>query len=302
MKLPRLFKSQPHERHLLVVDYSPHISRLAYFHDDDGELIFGAASTGPSIESAYQSLTTRPAEFTDCVLGIPYQDLTDNSTVVRYQRSNPQNKISEDEVTGALAQAADNHAEPFFEDLFCAKIDGLITLDPVDKIGEVVELNFYQSFTAPEYLKKLLELAHPFHSHPGIVPTAYAIGKLIAQNGTKGALVLDADDDRTEVILVADSHLVGIKSFDVGAASLELFTIAMESALEDMNYDDLWPEKIYIIGNSTNHEALRSKLIAYPWTRNLNIMSFPEISLFHPLSLNLTQPADVGLNALSLLG
>ena len=167
--------------------------------------------------------------------------------------------------------------------------------------GEIVELNFYQTFARPDHLKQLIQLTHPLPVKPGVVPTAYAIAKLVTQGSAKGALVLDADDHRTEAILVADSHLVGIKSFDVGATSLDLYTVALESALEDMDYDDLWPEKIFISGNSQHHEALRSKLIAYPWTKNFNMLSFPEISLFHPLSVNLTQPADVGLNALSLL-
>ena len=123
MKLPGLFKSSPDERQLLVIDYSSTESRLAYFHDDDGELIFGAASRGPDIATAYQSLAIKPAQFTDCVLGVPYLSLTDNSTVVRYRRPKPQDKITEDEVTGAFAQAAaGNEEDPFFEDLFSAKV------------------------------------------------------------------------------------------------------------------------------------------------------------------------------------
>src|SRR2546429_503855 len=251
MKLPGLFKSSPDERQLLVIDYSPLESRLAYFHDDDGELIFGAASHGPDIATAYQSLATKPAQFTDCVLGVPYLGLTDNSTVVRYRRPKPQDKITEDEVTGAFAQAAaGNEEDPFFEDLFSAKVDGLTTLDPVGRPGEIIELNFYQTFARPDHLKQLIQLTHPLPVKPGVVPTAYAIAKLVTQGSAKGALVLDADDHRTEAILVADSHLVGIKSFDVGATSLDLYTVALESALEDMDYDDLWPEKIFISGNS----------------------------------------------------
>lgn len=303
MKLPQLFKPSAKDRHLLVVDYSPEISRVAYFNDSDGELIFGSAGSGPDIQTAYRTLTHKPEEFTDCVLGIPYHAVTDNSTVIRYRRQKPTDDISEDEVAGALAQAsADTKDEPFFEDLFSAKVDGLATLDPVGKQGEVIELNFYQAFTSKEHLKNCIQLTHPLHMRPGIVPTAYAIGKLIAQSGSASAIVLDVNDAHTETTVLADSHLVGIKSFDVGTTSLDLYTVALESALEDMNYDDLWPEKIYLIGGSTHLDALRSKLLTYPWNKNFNMMSFPEISIFHPLSISLTQPADVGLNALSLLG
>jgi hypothetical protein len=303
MKLSKLFKSHPKDRHLLVVDYSPNQSRLAYFQDEGGELIFGSASSGPNIASAYQALTCKPEHFTDCVLGIPYQSVIDNSTVVRYRRQNSQAVISEDEISGALAQATvDNPETPFFEDLFSAKVDGLTTLSPVGKQGEVIELNFYQSFMNKQHIKELIQITNPLHTRPGIVPAAYAIGKLITQSGSTGAIILDIDNDLTEAIVVANSHLVGIKSFDVGTDNLDLYTIALESALEDMGFDDLWPEKIYLIGNSERHEELRSKLLAYPWTKNFNLMSFPEISLFHPLSGSLTQPADVGINALSLLG
>lgn len=302
MQLPKLFKPGPKERHLLVVDYDPQEVRLAYYFDSDGELIFGGNSTGPTVQEAWNSLARRPAEFSDCVLGIPYQNITDNSTVIRYRRPKPDEKITEDEIAGALDQAgADSPDEPFFEDLFSAKVDGLTTLDPVGRLGEVIELNFYQGFLSKPHLHQAMQLTHPLHLHPGIVPTSYAIAKLVVQN-TKGALVLDASDHRTEAILIADSHLVGIKSFDVGAASHDIYTVALESALEDMGYDELWPEKILLIGNSQHLEALRSKLIAYPWTRNFNMLSFPEIALFRPLSVNLISQADVGINALSLLG
>lgn len=303
MKLPKLFSSQPKERHLLIIEFSPSQSRVAYFHDDQGELIFGGNGVAETPEAAYASIPTKPDKVTDVILGTPFHGVTDASTVVRYRRSNPQTKITEGEVRGALEQIPPLGGEElFFEDLFNSKIDGLPTLEPVERMGEVVELNYYQAATSKEDLNQLRDHVKKLGTEPGIVPTAYAIAKLVAQTTPKGALVLDIDSDHTELSLSADGHLVGIKSFDIGGNQKDVFIHALEAAVEELKYTDLWPETVYLCGTIGSFEEIRSQLVAYPWTKKVNMMSFPKIEVFHPLSVNLTLPADVGLNALSLLG
>lgn len=301
MRLP-IFRSQPKERHLLIIELGHDSSRAAYFHDDQGELIFRGAGSGVSPEAAYAAIPEKPAKVTDIVLGLPFSGITDASTVVRYRRSAPQTKISEDEIKNALGQIPALSGEPFFEDLFNAKVDGLPTLEPVERMGELVELNYYQATAETEFLSGSRDHVKSLGADPGLVPTAYAIAKLVSQTTPKGALTLDISPHHTEVSLTVEGHLVGIKSFDLGGNQKEYFTSALEAALEEMDYTDLWPEQIYLCGEVTNYEEIRSVLLAYPWTKKFNMMSFPEIAVFHPLSVNLTLPADVGLNALSLLG
>ncbi len=301
MRLPLLSK-KPSERQLLAVEYSPTQSRVAYFHDQEGELTFGGAASGPTPEEALGVLPEKPPKLTDIVAGLPISGLIDSSTVVRFRRPDANAKISEDEVKRAIDQIPPLEGEIFFEDLFAAKVDGLPTLEPVDRVGEVVELNYFQVAGEKEHLEKIKDEIKKLGTEPGMVPTSYAIAKLISQTAPKGALVLDIDPHQTEVSLSADGHLVGIKSFDLGGEHGELFMPALEIALEEMEYTDLWPEAIYLLGTFGNYEKIRSDLLAFPWTKKLNMMSFPEITVFHPLSVNLTLPADVGLNALSLLG
>jgi hypothetical protein len=305
MKLPfGLPKNDPSDRHLLVIDFNPNKSRVAYFHDKEGELIFGSVAQGATPEAAFNSLSAKPDKITDSILGIPFAGLTDSSTVIRFRRGNPSSRIDEDEIKSAISQIPplDPHRDPFFEDLFNARVDGLSTLDPVERMGEVVELNYYQVYADKDLLDQATEAVKHFAPHPGLVPAAYAIAKLISQTAPKGALSLDIDPSQTEVSLSSEGHLVGIKSFDVGGSSPELFVTALEAALEEMDYEEVWPEKIYLLGTVENYERIRSDLLAFPWTKKVNMMSFPEINVFHPLSASLTLPADVGLNALSLLG
>lgn len=304
MNLPsNFFKSKPEDRHLLAIEFNPAQTRLAYFHDNEGELLFGGSAQGATPALAYESLAAKPDKITDLIIGLPFHDLTDSSTVVRYRRSSPQNNITEDEVKNALTQIPPISGEElFFEDLFNAKIDGLPSLEPVGRMGEVVELNYYQAAAPEQSLKEVKELVRQFGASVGMVPISYAIAKLIAQTAPKGALTLDIDPTHTEVSLSAEGHLVGIKSFDIGSDQIDLFVPALEAAMEEMDYSDLWPETVYLCGTSPGFEKIRSELLAYPWTKKVNMMSFPEISVFHPVSVNLTLPADVGLNALSLLG
>lgn len=301
MRLP-LLKSHPKERHLLIVELDRSDARVAYFHDQEGELIFGGSAVGPSPEDAYQKIASQPAKITDVVIGLPFHDLADASTVVRYRRVSPQNKIGEDEIKGALNQVPPISGEVFFEDLFNAKVDGLPTLEPAGRMGELVELNYYQASSAQDNLDQASAHTKHLNATPVLVPTAYAIAKLVAQTAPKGALVLDIDPEQTEVSLSAEGHLVGIKSFDIGGTQSELFLPALETALEDLGYVELWPEQIFLCGTLSGFEEIRSQLLAFPWTKKFNLMSFPEITVFHPVSVNLTLPADVGLNALSLLG
>lgn len=303
MALPKLFHSKPAERHLLIVELGRTDARVAYFHDQEGELIFGGAAQGFSPEDAYQKIENKPAKITDVVIGLPFHGLTDASTVVRYRRVSPQDKIGEDEIKNALAQVPQvGGGEIFFEDLFNSKVDGLPTLEPAGRMGELVELNYYQVAAPQELTTQACEHTKHLDATPVLVPTAYAIAKLLAQTAPKGALLLDIDPEHTEVSLSAEGHLVGIKSFDIGGTQPELFLPALETALEDFGYIELWPEQIFLCGTIPDFDTVRSQLLAYPWTKKFNLMSFPDISVFHPVSVNLTLPADVGLNALSLLG
>ncbi len=304
MKLPgKLFKQQPSSRHLLVVQLKAAGARLAYFHDDQGELLFGGNAAATSAEEAYALLPNKPAHITDVVVGLPFRSLIDASTVVRYRRSAPQTKISEDEVKNALEQIPPLAGEEiFFEDLFNAKVDGLTTLEPVERMGEVIELNYYQASAPKSLLGGAREHVKKLGGEPGIVPSAYAIAKLSAQSAPKGALTLEIDQHSTEISLTSEGHLVGIKSFDIGGDQKEFFLAALEAATEELGHTELWPESVYLCGSATNLEEIRSEMLAYPWTKKVNMMNFPKIEVLHPLSVNLSLPADVGLNALSLLG
>lgn len=297
-----LLKQQSQERKLLTFDYRPEETRVAYFHDDHGELIFGGNATGATPEGAYQSLANRPEKVTDTVIGIPFGLLVDSSTVVRYRRNNPHNKITEDEIRKALEQVPPLEIDSVFEDLFNAKVDGLPTLEPVERLGEMVELNLYQVGGPKDALHQMIEKTKNLGPRPGLVPTSYAIAKLISQTSPKGALTLKIDPNSTEVSLSSNGHLVGIKAFDLGGNQKELLIPALEAVMEEMDYDEPWPETVYLCGSIQNYEEVRSSLLAYPWTKKINMMNFPKIEVFHPLSVNLTLPADVGLNALSLLG
>jgi hypothetical protein len=303
MGLP-LFASKPKERHLLVVELEGAGARLAHFHDSEGELTFGGSATGASAVQAYESLPEKPNKVTDLLIGVPFNNLLDDSTVIRYHRPHPQEKITEGEVQNTFVRIPpiENQGEVFFEDLFNAKVDGLPTLDPVERLGELVELNYYQVAATKELLDWVRGQVKGLGPTPNLVPTAYAIAKLISQANPKGALTLDIEAKKTEASLSAEGHLIGIKSFDIGGENLEHFVPAMEVALEEMRWEELWPEQIFLCGTVANYEEIRSELLAYPWTKKINMMNFPEISVFHPLSVNLTLPADVGLNALSLLG
>src|SRR5581483_2740186 len=301
MRLP-IFRPQPKERHLLIIELGHDTSRAAYFHDDEGELIFGGTGNGANPEAAYAAIPNKPSKITPVLLGLPFCGIPDASTVVRYRRSSPQTKVSEDEIKNALSRIPPLTGEPFFEDLFNAKVDGRRTSEPIERMGDLVELNYYQATADQEVLSAAREHVKNLGVEPGIVPTAYAIAKLISQTTPNGALTLNISPHHTEVSLTADGHLVGIKSFDLGGDQKEYFLPALEAALEELSYTDLWPETIYLCGTIANYEEFRSLLLTYPWTKKVNMMAFPEISVFHPLSVNLTLPAEVGLNALSLLG
>lgn len=302
--LPEFLQKSAKERHLLVFDYSPHLSRVAYFNEEDGDLIFRGNAEGVTVDEAYAALPHTPTQVSEIILGVPFQSEVDTSTVVRFRRDDPQTKITEDEVTDALSQIppAEGYDKPFFEDLFNAKIDGLPTLQPIGRLGEVISLNYFQAYDHAVHLEAFAKLVEDYGPKPGLVPTAYAIAKLVNQTNHLGAVVLDVDSNRTEVSLVADGHLVGIKPFDVGGDQKDFFTTALEAALEEMDYEDPWPEQIFLTGSVSNYEQIRSELLAYPWTKKTNMMGFPKIEVYRPSSVNLSLPTEVGVNALSLLG
>ncbi len=84
MKLPgKLFKPQPSSRHLLVVQLKAAGARLAYFHDDQGELLFGGNAAATTAEEAYALLPNKPAHITVVVVGVPFRSLIDAATGVR---------------------------------------------------------------------------------------------------------------------------------------------------------------------------------------------------------------------------
>jgi cell division ATPase FtsA len=237
------------------------------------------------------------------VLGVNASDMETVTTVVKYQRPDPQSKIEVNEIEQVIEHSGKEKAPSdkklFFATVTSTLIDGTLVANPVGLTGENLEVSCFNAFKPEQELSVYAKLVEELDLKlQKIVPTSYAVARGMIKSGVKEAILLWVGLESTEVTFVSNAHVVGIRSLALGSNNPNFWMTGVEVVLEEFKEHHPWPQAIKAYGEASGLEKVRPELLTFPWTKKFELDHFPKIEIVHYQQIGLE--SDLGIAALSL--
>lgn len=237
------------------------------------------------------------------ILGVSGGPIKTETTVAQYTRKEPKDPISEDEI-GKVLEEVSAKEEPgnlklFFSTIASANIDDIKVSNPIGLKGEKAAISCFIAYKHPEELKVFDKLVDEIDMDlEKIIPTSFAVAKMMLKKGTEEALLFRLSKNRAEATLLTKGHIDRIVQFDLGVSNPDLFLVGMEAVLEKLP-SDAKTEEIWLYPDNSDVDLIEvsEKLKEFPWN-NFGFEISPIISVSDSAEDEVAE--DVGLSALSL--
>jgi hypothetical protein len=217
------------------------------------------------------------------ILGVSDGVLRTTTTVASYTRPKPTEVVDKEEVEKVLEQIATSvKAEPlkvFFSTVASAKIDEATITNPVGLKGEKASLACFVALKSAEELAIFDKLIEELElSVNKVVPTSFAISRLVLKKNLNDALLLRVGQEKSEGALLSEGHIYEILPFDLGMSGLSYLTIGVEAIISLLEKDKR-PQTIWLYPDEdeVDLKALVEKLSAFPWKERLHYEQVPTI-------------------------
>ncbi len=235
------------------------------------------------------------------ILGVSGGPIKTETTVAQYTRPDPKDPITSEEVEKVLEKVSSEQDYPnfklFFSTIASATIDGTRVSNPIGIKGEKAALSCFIAYKKPEELAVFDKLIDEIDMElTKIIPTSFAVAKIMLQKGTENAILIRVDNLKSEAVFITKSHVSEIFQFDLGASSPEHFLFGVEVALEKFKKEGS-PDLIWLYPDSQNVEldSLKEKLESFSW-KEAGLEQVPKIQIAEKTS----GQADTGLEALTM--
>ena len=238
------------------------------------------------------------------ILGVSGGPMKTETTVAQYKRQEPKEPISGEEVAKVLEKVSARE-EPgdlklFFSTIASANIDDTKVSNPIGIKGESAALSCFIAYKRPEELEVFDKLIDEIDMElEKIIPTSFAVAKMVLKKGTEEALLLRLSANRTEATLLTKGHIDRIVQFDLGVSNPELFIAGLEVVLEKLP-EEVKPQFIYLYPDNSDVDLVEISevLKEIPWSR-FGFEKTPEISVPKEGGGD-EAPEDTGLSALTM--
>lgn len=223
------------------------------------------------------------------LLGVSGFGVFTATVVARYQRPDPNKTITEEEITQVLEKSADQvvldqktpDLKLFFSSVTWASTDGAKIVNPVGSKGADVEVSCFHSFKSDTELRVWDQvLTDSGFEIQKIVPTAFALSKIIIRNGIQNLIMMRVSEGRCEISFITDTNIAEIAAFDLGFKDHELLTQAVEILLAEIKLPKGIPDVIWIYpeGKEEPVQRIRTSLLEINWQKDFG-RSIPNIRL-----------------------
>ncbi len=237
------------------------------------------------------------------IIGVSGGPIKTETTVAQYKRKEPKDPISSSEVEKVLeevsAKEEPGNLKLFFSTVASATIDGTKVSNPIGIKGEAASLSCFIAYKHPEELKVFDKLVDEIDMElEKIIPTSFAVAKLMLKKGTEDALLIRFSTNRAEATLLTKGHIDRIVQFDLGVSNPELLAVGLEVVLEKLPKESR-PEVIWLYPDNSDVDLteISEKLKEFPWD-NFNFETAPEVKTAG--STGADDVTDIGLSALTL--
>ncbi len=312
MKFPKFPLRKKKEKEFLLIEIGLENVNMAKLLLEDGPKITEVGrksfSTLPEMFDASLEAIDELAGKTSnvpkkAILGVCGGPIKTETTVAQYIRPDPKEPINSDEIEKVLEEVSERREfgdfKLFFSTIASAEIDGTKVSNPIGIKGEKVSLSCFIAYKESEELSVFDKLIDEIDMElEKIIPTSFAVAKMMLKKGNENALLLRVGKVRSEVAFLSKGHIDEIIQFDLGASNPDLLMVGFEVTLEKL-MKEANPELVWLYPDNQWVELaeLKEKFLEFPWG-NLGFDKAPHIEVAQGDPL--TSPEDTGLKALSL--
>lgn len=277
----------------LSVDPTPQIGEISRRNFSSMEEAFDASLQAVDELAGKVSKLPRKA-----IIGVAGGPIKTETTVAAYSRPEPSAQITDEEVGKVLeevsAKAEVSDYKLFFSTIASAEIDSTKVSNPIGLKGEKASLSCFIAYKEPKELSLFDKLIDEIDMElEKIIPTSYAVAKMLLKKGNENALSLRLGKSRSEAAALTKGHINEILQFDLGISNPDLFLIGFESALE-RSAEEASPELVSLYPDypEVDLSEIAEKLSGFTW-ENFKIVN-PKIEV------KAGEDEDTTLSALSL--
>ena len=312
MAFPKFSLKKKENKNFLLIEIGLEVVNMAKLSVDPEPIIEETsrkkfAALEDMFNASIEAIDELAGKVTDipkkAILGVSGGPIRTETTVAQYTRPDPNEAISREEVEKVLEEVSvkeeAGELKLFFSTIASAKIDGTKVSNPIGIKGEKADLSCFIAYKHPEELAVFDKLVDEIDMElEKIIPTSFAVAKLMLKKGNENALLFRLGSNRSEVAHLLGGHINRIVQFDLGVSNPELLLEGFELVVEEAVREEK-PELIWLYPDSSEVDMtdIKDKLLHLSW-KDFGFHKDPRIS-FDKVS-DVDAAEDTGLLALSL--
>ena len=313
LTIPKIFGRKSKEKDFLVLEIGLEKISCAIFEKEEETIKLKGvgrkkfSSQEEVFDSCLESLDALAAIVPDFptrgILGISGGSLETVTTIAHYTRPQPKTAINAKETEDVLEQVVANldttKKKIFFSSIAGAELDNVKVSNPLGLKGEKIELPCFAAFKDLDEMELLDRIVNEIDLKvEKIVPTSFAVAKLLESRNFKNALLFRCGLEKSEITAIVDTHVSEILPVDLGFQEPEFLTFAFTAALKGIEKEKR-PALIWLFSDSdeVDLEKLKETLLAFPWSLQFGFEVAPKIEVAE--AIHNFSPSDIGIYALS---
>lgn len=237
-----------------------------------------AATTTEALKTLEAIVTKLPKKV---LLGVSGSGAKTATVVAKVTRAEPNKAVTEEEMEEILTRSAGSQ-DPlgevekkdyklFFSTVVWANIDGAKIINPVGSHGTEMEVSCFHAYKKTVDLENWDRYLVDSSFEIGkVIPTAYALSKIIIKNGIQSLILIRISDNKTEVSFITEANIAEVASFDIGFKQMEVWPQAISILFAEVSLPRGLPDVIWIYpeGAEEMGEKVRTALSEINWKQD----------------------------------
>lgn len=218
---------------------------------------------------------------TKVLVGVTGAGVKTATVVAKYQRPEPTKTITDEELAQVLEKSTTQvhfdtkdgspNLKHFFSSVLWGHVDGARIVNPIGSKGEEVEVSCFHAYKDGGELDLIDKTLTDLNlSIKKVVPTAFALSRIIIRNGIHSLIILRVSEKLTEATFIADHNVAEIVSFNLGFNSHTIWGSALAVLMEEVKLPKGIPDSIWIYpeGKEESGERIRTALSEINWKKD----------------------------------
>lgn len=269
---PLSLLSKPSPASFLVLSVGFDHIKAAVFSKDTSKLEgVGRSSLGSDFLSSLKNAIEAVAAVTDklpkeTIIGIQSPYLSGTAHSIEIDREQPTKKITFEEMDNVIKARFNNQAEGklFFSTIANSLIDSVKVPNPIGVAGNKLTMVTFNGFLAGSWLEKIDAIPNELDIDlVKILPTSFAVFKLIHPQVSQNSLVLHVSRGNTEIVVAKGEIVKNLSTVNVGLEDDEWLELILLSFAELKN--ELGETNTVYFWGEADLDKAKDRLLSANW-------------------------------------